>query len=193
MTDQEREGRPRIYTEITRSAILHVEDALDIGKLRLLLFQYERGKGAQARVDHYLDVEDARVLCFDLARGHLPESFVDYKGTPHGREGKPLSRVLRIEDRGRRTRQPIVIEISHGPGEIIGEGAVKPAGEPDVRIAILLTRWQARRLALAVAGYIQAWEVAARLQGRPATSRVAEEPDVPYQAEELPPDADIWL
>lgn len=181
MTESEREGRPRIHTEITRSAILHVEDALEIGKLRLLLFQYERGKGAQAQVDHYLDVEDARVLCFDLARGRLSEPFLDYKGIPHGREGKPLSRVLRIEDRGERAHQPIVIEVSHGPGEVIGEGAIKPAGKPDVSVAILLTRWQARRLALAVADYIQAWEVAERLQDRPTSRRTAAEPIEPYQ------------
>ncbi len=183
MTEPEREGRPRIYTEITRSAILHVEDALEIGKLRLLLFQYERGKGAQAQADHYLDVEDARVLCFDLAHGRLPEPFVDYKGTLHGREGKPLSRVLKIEDRGERAHQPIVIEISHGLGEVIGEGAIKPAGKPEVSVAILLTRWQARRLALAVAGYIQAWEVAERLQGKPAPRRTASEPTEPYQTQ----------
>ncbi len=188
MAEQEREarlpegGRPRIYSEITRSTILHVEDALDIGKLRLLLFQYERGKGAQAQADHYLDVEDARVLCFDLAQGRLPQPFVDYKGTPHGRDGGLLSRVLKIEDRGERARQPIVIEVSRGPGEVIGEGAIKPAGEPDVRIAILLTRWQARRLALAVASYLQAWEVAARLRGVPPNQRLRE-PTEAYQAD----------
>ncbi len=184
MTDQEREGRPRIYSEITRTTILHVEDALDIGKLRLLLFQYERGKGAQAQADHYLDVEDARVLCFDLAQGRLPEPFIDYKGTPHGRDGKPLSRVLRIEDRGQRARQPIVIEVSHGPGEVIGEGAIKPSGKPDVRIAILLTRWQARRLALAVAGYIHAWEVVIQLRGG-RTFRRVQEPTESYQADPM--------
>jgi hypothetical protein len=181
MIGPEHEGRPRIYTEITRSAILHIEDALEIGKLRLQLFQYERGKGAQAQVDHYLDIEDARVLCFDLARGHLPEPFVDYKGTLHGREGKPLSRVLKIEDRGERVHQPIVIEISHGPGEVIGEGAIKPVGKPDVKVAILLTRWQARRLALAVADYLQAWEVVERLQGRSASRRTVAESVESYQ------------
>ena len=65
--------RYRIHTEITRSAILHVEDALDIGKLRLLLFRYKRGKGAQASASHYLDLADARVLCFDLAEGRLAQ------------------------------------------------------------------------------------------------------------------------
>jgi len=161
MTERSSEQRPRnyrIHTEITRSAILHVEDALDIGKLRLLLFRYQRGKGAEASASHYLDLADARVLCYDLARGRLPEKFVDYKGSPTGREGKPLSRVLKIEDRGERARNPIVIEIANGPGEVVGEGAVKPAGEPDVRVAILLSRWQARRLALAVLAHLAAWE-----------------------------------
>jgi hypothetical protein len=89
--------------------------------------------------------------------------------------------VLKIEDRGERVHQPIVIEISHGPGEVIGEGAIKPVGKPDVKVAILLTRWQARRLALAVADYLQAWEVVERLQGRSASRRTVAESVESYQ------------
>lgn len=182
---EQRRRNYRIHTEITRSAILHVEDALDIGKLRLLLFRYKRGEGAQASASHYLDLADARVLCFDLAQGRLPEKFVDYKGSPTGREGKPLSRVLKIEDRGERARNPIVIEIANGPGEVVGEGAIKPAGEPDAVVAILLSRWQARRLALAVQAYLAAWEVATfRQRTQAAADRLREvEPATLYRVE----------
>lgn len=177
--------RYRIHTEITRSAILHVEDALDIGKLRLLLFRYKRGEGAQASASHYLDLADARVLCFDLAEGRLAERFVDYKGSPSGREGKPLSRVLKVEDRGERTRNPIVIEVTNGPGEVMGEGAIKPAGEPDAVVAILLSRWQARRLAAAVQAHLAAWEVITFRQRTQATAdRLREaDPAALYQVE----------
>ena len=154
-------ARVRVYSEITRTAILHVEDALDIGKLRLFLIAYQRGQGASATVAHFLDVEDARVLAADLASGRLPDKFVDYKGSPHGPNGKPLSRVLKVEDRGDDQRAPLVLQVANGPGQVIGEGAIKPDGKPDVEIAILLTRWQARRLGHALQAYLLAWQVGA--------------------------------
>ena len=159
MAEAKHNQRYRIYSQITRSAILHLEDALDIGKVRLFLLSYRRGQGAKTTVDHYLDLADARVLAADLAQGRLSERFLDYKGSPEGREGKPLSRVLKLDDRGEGNRAPIVLQISHGPGQMVGEGAIKPAGKADAEIAILLTRWQARRLGHALLAHLQAWEV----------------------------------
>jgi uncharacterized protein (DUF3820 family) len=159
--DAEKKSHPRIYTQITRSAILHIEDALAIGKVRLFMISYQRGQGAKATAVHYLDVEDARVLAFDLAvRGALAEKFTDFKGSPTGLNGKPLSRVFKLEDRGQGQRAPIVFQVSQGPGEVVGEGAIKPAGKPTVEIAMLLTRWQARRLGHALQAYLQAWDTA---------------------------------
>ena len=164
--DAEKHAHPRIYTQITRSAILHIEDALAIGKVRLFMISYQRGQGAKATAAHYLDVEDARVLAFDLAvRGALPARFTDYKGSPTGLNGQPLSRVFKLEDRGEGQRAPIVFQVSQGPGDVVGEGAIKPAGKPTVEIAMLLTRWQARRLGHALQSYLQAWD-AARLISR---------------------------
>ena len=77
-----------------------------------------------------------------------------------GLNGKPLSRVFKLEDRGEGQRAPIVFQVSQGPGEVVGEGAIKPAGKPTVEIAMLLTRWQARRLGHALQAYLQAWETA---------------------------------
>ena len=155
-------ARPRIYSEITRSAILHVEDALDIGKVRVFLLSYKRGQGASATAAHYLDVADARVLAADLARGRLSEKFTDFKGKANTNGGnttaKPVSRVLKIDDRGDKQRAPIVLQVATGPGQVVREGAVKPAGKPEVEIAILLTRWQARRLGHALQHYLQAWQ-----------------------------------
>ncbi len=163
--DAEKKTHPRIYTQITRSAILHIEDALAIGKVRLFMISYQRGQGAKATAAHYLDVEDARVLAFDLAvRGALPARFTDYKGSPTGLNGQPLSRVFKLEDRGEGQRAPIVFQVSQGPGEVVGEGAIKPAGKPTVEIAMLLTRWQARRLGHALHSYLQAWDAARLLK-----------------------------
>ncbi len=163
--DAEKHAHPRIYTQITRSAILHIEDALAIGKVRLFMISYQRGQGARATAAHYLDVEDARVLAFDLAvRGALPVRFTDYKGSATGLNGQPLSRVFKLEDRGEGQRAPIVFQVSQGPGEVVGEGAIKPAGKPTVEIAMLLTRWQARRLGHALQSYLQAWDAARLLK-----------------------------
>ncbi len=182
MTNESYNQRYRIYSQITRSTILHLEDALDIGKVRLFLLSYRRGQGAQATADHYLDLADARVLASDLAQGHLPERFMDYKGSPEGREGKALSRVLKLDDRGEGQRAPIVLQISHGPGQLLGTGAIKPAGKADTEIAILLTRWQARRLGHALLAHLQAWEVVTFRR------RTTPEPDGGYRLREEGPE-----
>ena len=157
-----------IYEVITRGAILHLEDALEIGKVRLRLYRYKKGQGAQAVAFHYLDVADARVLFSDLAQGNLPEEFVDFKGSPTARDGKPLSRVLKVQDTAGKTRSPIVFEASNGPGQVIGQGAVKPAGEPDPKVAILISRVEARKMAFAMLEYLQAYAVVQMLHPAPA-------------------------
>ena len=152
---------PRIFSLMTNKAFFHVEDALGIGKVKFFMGSYQKGKGSTATVIHYVDVADARVIAFDLAvRGSLSTKFVDYKGTPHGLDGKPLSRVLKIEDRGKDANRPIVIQAANGPGEIVGEGAIKPKGKPTSEVAIFLTRHEARKLGHALQAYLNAWQAA---------------------------------
>ena len=152
---------PRIFSMMTNKAFLHIEDALVIGKIKFFMGAYQKGQGASAKVVHYMDVADARVIAFDLAvRGSLSTKFVDYKGSPKGLNGKPLSRVLKIEDRGADAKRPIVIQAANGPGELTGAGAIKPAGKPTDEVAIFLTRHEARKLGHAIFGYIRAWEAA---------------------------------
>ena len=110
---------------------------------------------------------------FDQAvRGALPDGkFVDFKGSPTARDGQPLSRVFKLEDRGQNQRAPIVLQLTHGPGEVVGEGAIKPAGKPAVEIAMLLTRWQARRLGHALQSYLQAWQTARMISRQAAETQ----------------------
>ena len=159
---QKNDGEPpRIFSMMTNKAFFHIEDALSIGKVKFFMGSYVKGQGSKATVIHYVDVADARVLAFDLAvRGSLPTKFVDYKGTPHGLNGKPLSRVLKIEDRGADANRPIVIQAANGPGEITSQGAIKPAGKPHAEVAIFLTRHEARKLGHALQSYLQAWQAA---------------------------------
>jgi len=150
----------RIYSQVTGSAFLHVEDVLDIGKLRLFAGRYQRGQGASITAYHYLDLDDARLLFTDLAAGGVPitdekdEAYVEYKGSG---EGIPTSRVLKIQVQPER----VFIELSYGPGERMGQGAIRPVrGAERQSVSVALTWLEARRLALAVLAHLAAWEAA---------------------------------
>jgi hypothetical protein len=66
MTDQSTPTltRVRIYSHITQSRFLHVEDALAIGKLRLFAGNYRKGQGMdkQGYAHAFVDIADARVI-----------------------------------------------------------------------------------------------------------------------------------
>jgi hypothetical protein len=149
-----------IYSQITKSAFLHIEDALAIGKLRLFAGKYEKGKGASQTAHHYIDLDDARLLFTDLAAGKVPSAdendpaYVEYKGSG---EGIPMSRILKVQGQAER----VFFELSYGPGERIGEGAVIPVrGAQRQSVSVALNWLETRKLALAVLAHLAAWEVA---------------------------------
>lgn len=159
MTQQQ--DRPRIFSTITRSRFLHIEDALTPaapdkpGKIRFFIGSYKRGSGQPAiTAYHFLDDADARVVFADMGWGKQVD-IKDYKGSANG--DQPISRVLTI--RGPKDGK-YWIEVQNGPGQVIGQGAVKPAGEPTASISIALPIAQARALALAVIEYMTAYRVA---------------------------------
>jgi len=145
---------------VTKTTILVIEDCLRLDKLRVEIVSYQRGEGVRAAAEHYLDTDLARLLFTDLATGHLAEPYQEFKGTV--RDGQPQSRILKISEA--KAQNPIKIEIANGPGEVVGEGAIKPAGKPDVSLAVLLSRWDARRIALAVLAHLSAWATATYYQ-----------------------------
>jgi hypothetical protein len=148
----EQAQRYRIYSHITKSRFLHIEDALDIGKLRLFSGEYQRGQGATATAAHYLDLADARVLLNDLAWGKSV-NYTEYKGSANGDQA--VSRVLRVKTNGDKTW----FQLQNGPGEVVGEGAVKPKGDPETVVNVPFNIWEARRLAFTVLAHLDAWEV----------------------------------
>jgi len=167
----ERNPRKRIHSYITKTRFLHLEDALDIGKIRLFVGQYRKGNGASATAFHFLDLADARVLFADLAWAK-PVDFTDYKGTSNG-DG-PQSRVLKIN--GPKDKNKVWLEVQNGPGEIVGQGAVKPAGKPDAQVSVPLSTWEARKLAHAALAYVRAWEARHLLATAPTASPMVTEP-----------------
>lgn len=144
--------RYRIHSHLTKTRFLHLEDALEIGKVRLFAGEYRRGQGASVTAYHYLDVADARVILSDLAWGKAVD-FTEYKGTANS--GKPVSRVLKVKRNG----DKVWVRLENGPGAIIGEGAVKPAGEPEAVVNVPLMVWEARKLSHAALAHLAAWEV----------------------------------
>lgn len=165
MSDQPA-GHPyyRIYSQVTPSAFLHVEDALAIGKLRLFAGTYEKGQSASATAHHYLDLDDARLLFTDLAAGKVPvtdekdQAYVEYKGSG---QGIPVSRILKVQA----SQDRVLFELSYGPGEYsgqgLGAGAVRPVrGAQRQSVTVTLSWLEARKMALAVLAHLTAWEVA---------------------------------
>lgn len=145
--------RPRIFSHLTRTRFLHIEDALERGKLRFFIGTFERGQGAGTTAYAFLDVNDARVILSDLAWGKAVD-FSDFKGGKDG-SGVIISRVLKIHARDNQ----IWIQVANGPGWAEANGAVKPNGKPSAEISIPLTLFEGRKLAHACLAYLQAWEV----------------------------------
>ncbi len=154
MTTRHSPTRVRIYSHITQSTFLHVEDALSIGKLRLFAGIYQRGKGIVANGHHFLDTADARVVLHALARAEPGFAYREYKGSANdGTE--VISRTLSVKAKGDR----VYMELRNGPGRLTNTGAIQPDGKPAAEIMIPFKTHEVRRLALETLAYMQAWDV----------------------------------
>lgn len=179
----------RIHEYVTNKNYFNIDERLNIGKLLISAGNYTPGKGASSKTAVYLDVADARPLMADLSWGK-PVRFTDFKGSP--KDGAVESRVLNIYDGAdKQTGERIYfVKLSSGPGQIMGKGAVKPAGEPTEQITIVLKLDEARRLALATLEYLQSWTTArlikqAMSNDRPAQRRT--EPEARETKQSKPP------
>jgi hypothetical protein len=153
--------RTRIFSHITKTRFIHIEDALANGKkLRFYVGSFERGQGATGTAYAFLDIDDARVIMNDLAWGRAPD-FVGFGG---GRDSHNvvISRVLKIE----RKEEKVWVEVHNGAGEELFEGAIKPKGIPSAEISIPLTTRESRKMAFACLAYLQAWEVTLLLRNK---------------------------
>lgn len=146
---------------MTRSAFLHIQDALSIGKLSFWLGRYRQGSGCESHGRAYLDLDAARVILGDiLLRGNLPpnlypEQKIEFYGGSE-REGQITARVLRFRmDPSKRS--PVVVEVATGPGKRNQMGGFQPLGEMET-VGIYLDVMTARRLAGETLAQIQAWE-----------------------------------
>jgi len=145
--------RPRLFSHLTRTRFLHIEDALERGKLRFFIGSFEKGRGSNSTAYAFLDVDDARVVLSDLSWGK-PVEFIDFKGG-RGSNNFLVSRVLKIETK----QDKVWIEVRNGPGQELGEGAFRPNGK-GVSVSMPLTIFEGRKMGFACLAYVQAWEIA---------------------------------
>jgi hypothetical protein len=163
--------RLRIFSHITHTRFLHIEDSLERRKLRFFIGAYQQGSGASATAFTFLDVDDARVVLSDLSWGKQME-YVDFKGSK-SEDGVITSRVLKITlthaphgaQRSAGEGGKCWVEIKNGPGEMIN-GVVKPKGRPTAEIQIPLSVFEARRLAHACLAYLAAWDVVGMMNAK---------------------------
>ena len=150
-------ARVRLYSHVTQSRFLHVEDALPIGKLRLFAGNYVKGQGMnkQGFANAFIDVEDARVIFGALARGEQSFSHREYKGTPPKNGHPATSRVLSVAVKG----ENVYVELKSGPGKLTPTGAITPNGPAKVEVNVTFKLYEARRMATAVLAYLHAWDV----------------------------------
>ena len=155
-------NRVQIFKHVTKDRLLDVGDMLSLdarrNKIAISLVAFDEDYHATARVRHFVDVADAKLVCYDILNGFFTE-WSDHKGSATRGDGGGESlqaRVLTIR-KDPKYRQPYVIKIDNGIGEQLNGGAVKMAEMTD-SLTLLLSEWDARKMALAILDYIRDWE-----------------------------------
>jgi hypothetical protein len=147
--------RVRIYSHLTLSRFLHIEDALAIGKVRLFAGTYRKYNGMSTYANAFVNVADARVIFGALALGEQGFRHKEYKGSPPRNGGTAVSRVLSITVKG----ENVYIELKTGPGKLTNTGAITPNGKAKTEVNVGLKLYEARRMGASVLAYIHAWDV----------------------------------
>ncbi len=121
----EQTARPQIFRYVTKDKVLDVGDLLDPdpkrSKVRFILLQFGRDFKATTRTLHYVDADDIEVVCWDILHGMFRE-WTDHKGSV--RDEACQARVLTLR-KDPKYDNPYVLQIRNGPGQVIGQGAVK--------------------------------------------------------------------
>jgi len=150
-------SKVQVYKYVTKDKVLDIGDMLSPdpkrSKLSITIVEFDERFKAKTRVKHYVDSDDFKLVCRDILSGCFSE-WTDHKGTVH--DGTPEARVLNIK-KDEKFRNPFVMKIDNGVGEVIGAGAVKMVLARE-SLSIFLPEFEARKLALAVLDYIRQWE-----------------------------------
>lgn len=148
----------QIFRYFAKDKILDLTDLLAFdpkrSKITLSLVEFDETNRAAQRVRHYVDADDMKLICHDLLAGTFT-AFEDQKGSTYNDHTE--ARVLSLK-KETKYRQPYVLRIDNGQGEVYGQGQVKMVKATD-SLTLQLSEWEARKLALVVLDYIQQWEV----------------------------------
>ena len=155
----------QIYRYVAKDKILDITELLAFdprrSKIAFTLVEFDDRNKATQRVRHYVDESDMKLVCHDLLGG-LFTSFDDEKGSSvtdtYGTgEVRTEARVLSLRKEAK-YRQPYVLRIDNGLGEVYGQGQVKMVKATD-SLTIQMPEWEARKMALVVRDYIQGFEL----------------------------------
>jgi hypothetical protein len=150
--------RVQIYKHVTKDRLLEISDMLNLetrrSKIAFTLLEFDENFKAITRVRHYADAPDFKLVCWDIQNNCFGD-WIDHKGSPQHDEGIQ-ARVMTIR-KDVKYRQPFVIKIDNGIGETMPGGAVKMVRATE-SLTLLLSEWDARRMAQTVLDYIRDWE-----------------------------------
>lgn len=189
--------RVQVYKFVTRDRVLDISEMLSLeprrSKIAFTLVEFDESHKATTRVKHYADASDFKLVCWDILSGGFDE-WSDHKGTVY--DDGIQARVLSLR-RDTKYRQPFVLKIDNGQGETLPGGAVRMAEVRD-SLTLLLSDFEARKLAQTVLDYIRDWETVnfRRRQeamtvvipvSEPLAPTVEPEPELPGLEEAAPP------
>ncbi len=148
----------QIFRFVAKDKILDICDLLAFdprrSKLAFTLVEFDDSHKATQRVRHYVDTDDFKLVCHDLLSGAFT-SFDDHKGSAHDDYTEARTLSLKKESK---YRQPFVLRIDNGQGEVYGTGQVKMVKATD-SLTIQMPEFEARKMALVVLDYVQQWEM----------------------------------
>ncbi len=159
MNTQEKEvTKIQIFRSVTKDKIVDLTDLLAFdpkrSKIAFTLVEFDDSNKATQRVRHYVDADDMKLVCHDLLAGTFT-AFEDQKGSVH--DDYTEARVLSFK-KETKYRQPYVLRIDNGQGEVYGQGQVKMVKATD-SLTLQMPEFEARKMALVVLDYIQQWEM----------------------------------
>ena len=147
----------QIFRFVAKDKILDITDLLAFdpkrSKVAFTLVEFDEHNKATQRVRHYVDADDMKLVCHDLLAGTFT-SFEDQKGSVH--DDYTEARVLSFKKESK-YRQPYILRVDNGQGEVYGQGQVKMLKATD-SLTIQMPELEARKLALTVLDYVHQWE-----------------------------------
>lgn len=148
----------QIFRFVAKDKILDITDMLTFdpkrSKLAFTLVEFDDHYKATQRVRHYVDTDDFKLVCHDILNGTFA-AFEDQKGSAH--DDYTEARVLTLKKEAK-YRQPYILRIDNGQGEVYGNGQVKMVKATD-SLTLQMPEFEARKMALVVLDYVRQWEM----------------------------------